>query len=109
VFVPSRWWHTARPLTPSISVCMNMLDGSNWRGFIAETCADAARTSAAKALLYRVYLTSLGGVLSAVESLPAHVPRLARALVLPAWLGPATAGFAKEPSARQLKITVPTP
>ena len=108
VFVPSRWWHTARPLTPSVSVCMNILDGSNWAGFVHETCVDAGRQSALKALVYRVYLTSLGGALSTVEWLQEHAPRVARSLVLPVWMGPASAAFACEPSARQLKITVPT-
>lgn len=107
VFVPSRWWHTARPLTPSVSLCMNILDGSNWAGFVDETCADAAAQSAVKGQAYRVYLTTLGGVLSAGEWLQERMPRLARALVLPRTLCPATAALAKEPSARQLKITVP--
>jgi hypothetical protein len=108
VFVPSRWWYTARPLTSSVSVCMNILDGSNWAGFVNETCADALKQSALKAHVYRVYLTSLGGVLSTMEWLQEHLPRVARALVVPVWIGPASAAFAHEPSARQLKITVPT-
>ncbi|MBP7951690.1 MAG: cupin-like domain-containing protein [Verrucomicrobiales bacterium] len=33
LFVPSRWWHTARMLTPSITVSQNLLNHSNWANF----------------------------------------------------------------------------
>ena len=33
LFVPSRWWHTARILSPSITVSTNVLNESNWRNF----------------------------------------------------------------------------
>ncbi len=33
LFVPSRWWHTARILSPSITVSTNVLNESNWHNF----------------------------------------------------------------------------
>ena len=33
LFVPSRWWHTARIRSPSITVSTNVLNESNWHNF----------------------------------------------------------------------------
>jgi hypothetical protein len=33
LFVPSRWWHTAKMLTPSITLSINTLNTSNWKNF----------------------------------------------------------------------------
>jgi len=33
LFVPSRWWHTARILSPSITLSVNTLNRSNWGNF----------------------------------------------------------------------------
>ena len=33
LFVPSRWWHTAKMLSPSITLSINTLNRSNWKGF----------------------------------------------------------------------------
>ena len=33
LFVPSRWWHTAKMLTPSITLSINTLNTSNWQNF----------------------------------------------------------------------------
>lgn len=105
VFIPCRWWHTARPVTPSVSVCVNMLDDSNWPGFVDVACRGS---SGLKAVVKRAYLTGLGGLLSACEGLQKASPTLARALVLPLKLSPTSAAVAAEPSARQLKIRIPT-
>ncbi len=34
LFVPCRWWHVTRALSTSIAVCQNVLDRSNWKGFV---------------------------------------------------------------------------
>lgn len=34
VFIPGGWWHTAKMLTPSITVSMNHANGSNWKRFV---------------------------------------------------------------------------
>lgn len=33
LFVPSCWWHTAKMLTPSITLSVNTLNRSNWKNF----------------------------------------------------------------------------
>jgi len=41
LFVPSLWWHTAKILTPSITVSINTVNGSNWGNlvnYVAERC-----------------------------------------------------------------------
>ncbi len=74
VFVPSKWWHTARVVTTSISICQNMLDGSNWNGFVDEISAPGAGVPAFKRLGKRVYLTALGWLLALIERLPRARP-----------------------------------
>ena len=34
LFIPSGWWHTARSLTPSISIAFDQLCSSNWSFFV---------------------------------------------------------------------------
>ena len=34
LFVPSHWWHTAKMLTPSITVSANVLNQSNWHELV---------------------------------------------------------------------------
>lgn len=78
VFVPSRWWHGARALSPSISICQNQLDGSNWGGFVDEVCSPRSGLPAAKRQAKRAYLTALGGLLSVLERWPRRGGRIAR-------------------------------
>lgn len=70
VFVPSRWWHTARVLTPSISVCQNMLDDSNWAGFAAEVSASGEPQSGPRRYAKKAGLTALGATLKVLEKFP---------------------------------------
>jgi hypothetical protein len=68
IFVPCGWWHSTHVLTTSISVCMNMLEASNWAGFIDECCqtnSSLAPATAAK----RLYLHTAGTIMSAAEKL----------------------------------------
>ena len=67
VFVPCGWWHTARALAPSISVGMNTLDDSNWKGFVSEICGPLRASLRPRKLLKRAYFEGLGRVLSALE------------------------------------------
>lgn len=108
IFVPARWWHAARALSTSISVCTNMLDGSNWAGYVEEVGRDAARKSPLKGKLIGAYLTRLGHLFSFLERLQQKTPRLARTLLLPGWLLPLSAEVAPEPSRQQLQIRTPT-
>ena len=43
LFVPSRWWHTAKMTEPSITVSINTLNGSNWRHFSEDMTRTASR------------------------------------------------------------------
>ena len=45
LFVPSRWWHTAKMLTPSITLSINTVNASNWANF----AQDMTRRSGAAA------------------------------------------------------------
>lgn len=65
LFIPSRWWHTTRVLSTSISVCTNMLDSSNWPGFVSEVCASAR--SRARLAAKRAVFSVLGSVLDVLE------------------------------------------
>jgi hypothetical protein len=38
IFVPSGWWHSAKVVSTSISVCTNMLDSTNLPGFVTWLC-----------------------------------------------------------------------
>ena len=105
VFVPCGWWHTARALNMSISVGMNILDRSNWKGFVS----DVSRSpSPGKAIAKKFYLTSLGHFLASAELLQERVPSLARLLALPLRLAPATSAVAPDPALRPLQIRKPT-
>ncbi len=67
VFVPSRWWHTAKVLTPSISVCQNMVDASNWFGYVAEAGGSSEGQWRLPKLARRFQLTALGVLLDRLE------------------------------------------
>ncbi|HXK17566.1 MAG TPA: cupin-like domain-containing protein [Polyangiaceae bacterium] len=108
VFVPCGWWHTARALSPSISVGMNILDESNWRGFVSEVCGPVTQSLALKPLLKRAYFEGLGPFFSGLERIQRDFPRAARTLVLPALLAPHKSELTHDPSTRRLHIRVPT-
>ena len=36
LFVPAGWWHTARILTPSITISINGVNASNWKAFVGD-------------------------------------------------------------------------
>jgi hypothetical protein len=76
LFVPSGWWHTARVVTTSISVCMNMLHRPNWPGFISEAC-QAQNGAWARRNAKRLYLNSAGVIMSAAERSQEMFPRAA--------------------------------
>ena len=107
VFVPARWWHAARALSTSISVCSNMLDESNWDGFVSEVVR-TAQLSPRRIKLLHLRLRATGAVLAALENFQKRLPTLAAALILPRLIAPLTADRAPEPSRRQLNIRIPT-
>jgi hypothetical protein len=67
IFVPSRRWHTARVLSPSVSVCTNQVDESHWNGFVREVCLPQRGDSIPKRGVKCAVLMALGLSLSAME------------------------------------------
>ena len=39
LFVPAGWWHTARILSPSITVSVNGVNAANWNSFFRDFCS----------------------------------------------------------------------
>lgn len=58
VFVPSRWWHTTKMLTPSITVSINVANQSNWRELVKFVAM--RRRNPLVSQVSRVYLTGAG-------------------------------------------------
>jgi hypothetical protein len=106
VFVPCGWWHTARALSPSISVGMNLLDDSNWRGFVAEICGPVSLRP--RQLLKRMYFNGLGHLLSVLEGMQRKFPRAAGRMAIPRLLAPDSSAVARDPSLKPLRIKFPT-
>jgi len=91
MFVPSRWWHSARVVTTSVSVCTNMIHSTNWAGFVDISCESAnGRTSAAQ-FAKRAYLNMAGWLMGIAESVQRKFPRSSLARHL-SYLSPATPG-----------------
>jgi hypothetical protein len=68
LFIPSDWWHTARSLTPSISVAFDQLCSSNWSFFVRDCCR-ARRRGPFKTAVTRAALAGLGLLLGTLERL----------------------------------------
>jgi histone arginine demethylase JMJD6 len=66
LFIPSGWWHTAKSLTPSISVAFDQLCASNWAFFRRDCCRQRDGRPLKKALAWAA-LTGGGWILSMQE------------------------------------------
>ena len=64
LFIPCGWWHTARSITPTISVAYDLLNASNWRQFRADVKYMVSRKKPLKAELINAYLKMAGVALS---------------------------------------------
>jgi histone arginine demethylase JMJD6 len=60
LFIPSRWWHTARMLTSSITVSYNVANRSNWHNVCDEIHYKARCTFTPAELPLRLYMSALG-------------------------------------------------
>jgi histone arginine demethylase JMJD6 len=58
LFIPSRWWHTTKMLTPCISISVNTVNQSNWPALV--NFVAAGRHNPLISLASRVYLTGAG-------------------------------------------------
>ena len=74
IFVPSRWWHAARVVTTSISVCTNMMHSTNWRGFVDLACNWNAGKKSFGAAAKRAYFGVSGTIMSISEKLQDAFP-----------------------------------
>lgn len=73
LFIPCGTWHTARCLTPGITVAFDQLGADNWREFVGEVRAAERRLGRPiKAGVLGGYLSALGPVLSLAELFGAH-------------------------------------
>jgi hypothetical protein len=60
LFIPNRWWHTARMLSPSITVSYNVANRSNWRNVTDEICYKARNKNAVIEPAIAAYMKVLG-------------------------------------------------
>jgi hypothetical protein len=67
LFIPCGWWHTARSLTPTISVALDCLNASNWKNFMNEVDMNMRQRKPTLAKAIQSYLSMTGGVLGAFE------------------------------------------
>ncbi|GAB2604994.1 cupin-like domain-containing protein [Spirosoma areae] len=67
LFIPCGWWHTARSLTPTISVALDCLNASNWPNFMREVNTNMNQRKPRLAKAVQAYLSVLGKVLSTLE------------------------------------------
>ncbi len=70
LFVPSGWWHTARILSPSITVSINGANQANWANFKKDYCASMAASGwSLKSKMIGAVLSVMQVVLPLVELL----------------------------------------
>ena len=67
LFIPCGWWHTARSLTPTISVALDCLNASNWKNFMHEVDMNMNQRKPKLAKAVQTYLSVVGGVLGTLE------------------------------------------
>lgn len=67
LFIPCGWWHTARSLTPTISVALDCLNASNWKNFMNEVAMNMQQRKPQLAKAVQAYLSVLGSVLGTFE------------------------------------------
>jgi hypothetical protein len=104
VFIPCGWWHTARALSPSISVGMNIMDESNWDGFVAQVFGPSGRRPLTlRGLANWAYWNGIGRLLSALEKMQDHYPGIAHAVKVPELLAPASSQVAVDPATLHIR------
>jgi hypothetical protein len=74
IFVPSRWWHSARVVSTSVSVCTNIMHTTNWAGFVDLSCGSTHSKLSPAKLAKRFYLRVAGAMMRVVEGLQERHP-----------------------------------
>lgn len=72
MFIPCGWWHTAKSLTPSVSIALDVLNGANWKAFRDDVKFETKKRSGLKAALLDSYLLGAGILLSAGEKIKGY-------------------------------------
>lgn len=67
LFIPCGWWHTARSLTPTISVALDCLNASNWERFTKEVGGNMNQDRPKRIKAVQLYLSALGSMLGMLE------------------------------------------
>jgi histone arginine demethylase JMJD6 len=67
LFIPCGWWHTARSLTPTISVALDSLNASNWKNFMNEVDMNMQQRKPKLAKAVQAYLSVAGNILGTLE------------------------------------------
>ena len=57
MFIPCGWWHTAKSLTPSVSIALDLLNGSNWKAFSDDVKFETQKAQPAKSYIVRFIFT----------------------------------------------------
>jgi len=63
LFVPSGWWHTARILSPSITVSINAANAANWKEFSHDLRQSYWAGHTANGIVGSIYLGLIGAVM----------------------------------------------
>lgn len=74
MFVPSRWWHSARVVTTSVSVCTNIIHSTNWDGFVSLSCDLPDGKLTPSTLAKKLYFKSVGIAMSFAEAIQNKFP-----------------------------------
>ncbi len=72
IFIPCGWWHTAKSLTPSVSIALDLLNSNNWKAFREDVKFETKKRSPLKAALLDSYLIGAGILLSAGEKIKGY-------------------------------------
>jgi histone arginine demethylase JMJD6 len=67
VFIPCGWWHTAKSLTPTVSIALDALNDANWNAFREDVKFETSKRSKMKAFLLDTYLASAGIIFNVIE------------------------------------------
>ncbi|MGH9683827.1 MAG: cupin-like domain-containing protein [Candidatus Acidiferrales bacterium] len=64
IFIPARWWHTAKNLDAAITISINVVNASNWNGLVKDQYEWSQRSKyraiRLSALPYAAYLRGVG-------------------------------------------------
>ncbi len=72
VFIPCGWWHTAKSLTPTVSIALDLLTNANWNAFREDVKFETSKRSKTKALLLDTYLAVAGIAFNLLEKLKGY-------------------------------------